>query len=321
MENNKHRSLLIQLFASFIIFTGLSVPVKSWAQGTFYYLVAGSFKNFETATDMVNSLKTKGYNPQVLFPTNNSSKYRVSVYHSLNKKEVAAYATNLQKTDRAAKSYWVLELSNEEVAQEDLSSSKVKKRDLKENKKKDLGIDPNATSYHLVRGSMKTFEAAQEVVETLEERGYEPYLIFPAKTGDSYRIAVFASNNRKEVEAYANLLKKRGEPSGWILEEEPGLKSTLNTPISNANSRLMASESGATYHLIGGSFTHFEQASEYSESAKALGYDPLIMFPEPGKFNSFRVSIYRSTNKSDVVTYNKSITNSGKKGGWIYEQK
>ncbi|MEZ4849397.1 MAG: hypothetical protein R3B93_12425 [Bacteroidia bacterium] len=91
--------------------------------------------------------------------------------------------------------------------------------------------------------------------------------------------------------------------------------------ISNANSRLMASESGATYHLIGGSFTHFEQASEYSESAKALGYDPLIMFPEPGKFNSFSVSIYRSTNKSDVVTYNKSITNSGKKGGWIYEQK
>ncbi|MEZ4849396.1 MAG: hypothetical protein R3B93_12420 [Bacteroidia bacterium] len=61
---------------------------------------------------------------------------------------------NLQKTDRAAKSYWVLELSDEE-ALEDLSSSKVKKRDLKENKKKDLGIDPNATSYHLVRGSMK----------------------------------------------------------------------------------------------------------------------------------------------------------------------
>jgi cell division septation protein DedD len=326
MKKDKHRSQFIQILILTFLLSGFSFPVKTVAQETFYYLIAGSFKNFETASDLVTSLKTKGYSPQVLFPPTSTDKYRVSIYHSLNKNEVATYAANLKKKDRATKSYWVLELSNADVADSGVTSEKVKKRDIKraekeKNKnKKDLGIDPNATSYHLVRGSMQNFEAANEVVETLAERGYEPYLIFPAETGGAYRISVFASNNRKEVEAYANLLKKRGEPAGWILEEEPGLKSTLNTPISSGSSRRVAGD-GATYHLIGGSFKRFEQASTFADEAKAMGYDPLIMFPDEGNSGSFRVSIYRSTNRTDVVTYNNSIKNQGKKGGWIYEQK
>ena len=321
MKENKHRLSASKRLLLAALFTLLILPIQSFSQGNFYYLIAGSFNNFERASEMVISLKSKGYSPQILFPTENSAKYRVSVYHSLNKQEVATYSSNLKKSDRGARSFWVYELSNEGTTRS-VAGTKVKKRDLRQSKKKakkDLGVDPNSETYHLVRGSMKSFEAAQEVVETLETKGYEPYLIFPKTTGGSYRIAVFASNDRKEVEAYANLLKKRNEPGGWILREDPGLKSTLNTP-TNINARL-ASNSGATYHLIGGSFKRFEQASAYADAAKADGYDPLIMFPEEGKFNSFRVSIYRSTNKTEVASYNNSVKNQGKKGGWIYEQK
>ena len=184
MKENKHRFPALKKFLFSTLFILFLLPVRSYSQGNFYYLIAGSFNNFETASEMVLSLKSKGYSPQILFPAENSKKYRVSIYHSLNKKEVASYAESLKKTDRGARSFWVYELSNQGTTRS-VAGTKVKKRDLKKSQKKakkDLGVNPNAETYHLIRGSMQSFDAAQQVVETLEEKGYEPYLIFP-KTG------------------------------------------------------------------------------------------------------------------------------------------
>ncbi|MDX2246671.1 MAG: SPOR domain-containing protein [Bacteroidia bacterium] len=328
MLKNKHKAkngitgILAAIFmAGFFLFH----PVKIQAQQEMFYLIAGSFDSFETASEMVTSLKTKGFNPLVIFPDVTSKKYRVSVYHSLNRKEVESFSTALKAKDKNTKSFWIFSQQDPTFAQAQTTrstdSGDSNKRVKKDEKKKKVKLDQTKPVYHLIRGSVNSFETAQEQANALTAKGYEPYILFPTGNQTGYRVSVYASNDREEVQAYSDLLKKKGESSGWILEEKPGTsqKSTLGVPMA-AQARISAGE-GLTYHLIGGSYKGFDQASEYADKMKAKGYDPLIMFPELGKYDSFRVSVFRSTDKNAVTLFNQSMIKKGEKGGWVYEQK
>lgn len=310
------------LTTAFMVSFTLLFSFRSQAQQGNHYLIAGSFDTFETASEMVASLKTKGYNPLIIFPDGSTKKYRVSVYHSLNKQEVESFSSGLKAKDKNTKAYWVY--SQQDPASMATRSSEVadsNKRVKKEDKKKKAKIDNSKPVYHLIRGSVNSFESAQEQVATLAAKGYEPYIIFPSGAQTGYRISVYASNEKEEVEAYSDLLKKKGEATGWIFEEKPGSKVTSTLGAKTATQARISAGEGPTYHLIGGSYKGFDQASEYADQMKAKGYDPLIMFPELGKYDSFRVSVFRSTDKTEVTSFNQSMVSKGEKAGWVYEQK
>ncbi|MEZ4826607.1 MAG: SPOR domain-containing protein [Bacteroidia bacterium] len=302
----------------------LAFPAISRAQQEMHYLIAGSFDSFETASEMVTSLKSKGYNPLIIFPSGESKKYRVSVYYSLNKQEVESFSSGLKAKDKNTKSFWVYSQQDPAAAAVATRSSEAdnsNKRVKKEEKKKKVKLDQSQPVYHLVKSSVNSFESAQEQVSTLSAKGYEPYIIFPSGGQSGYRVSVYASNDREEVQAYSGLLKKKGEPAGWILEETPGNKVTTTLGAKTSTMARISAGEGSTYHLIGGSYKGFDQASAYADAMKAKGYDPLIMFPELGKYDSFRVSVFRSTDKNEVTQFNQSMVNKGEKGGWIFEQK
>lgn len=314
MKNRKDSSPKRLFFA---LVLGMLLMTPGWALAQeVHHLIAGSFKDFETAGEMVTSLKMKGYSPLVIFPDATTKKYRVSVYNSLSRTEVDAFAESLKAKDRSTKSYWI-------YSQQDPTAMATRGQDDSSNKRKakkgKVKLDHEAPVYHLIKSSMNSFEAAQESVDALSAKGYEPYIIFPSAAQTGYRVSVYASNDRDEVQAYSNLLKKKGEAAGWIYQEMPGTDVTSTLGVATSSTARMPSASGKTYHLIGGSFKNFDQASEYANDMKAKGYDPLIMFPELGKFDTFRVSVYRSTNRSEVNSYNQSMKSKGDKGGWVFE--
>ncbi|MEM9987830.1 MAG: SPOR domain-containing protein, partial [Bacteroidota bacterium] len=74
-----------------------------------------------------------------------------------------------------------------------------------------------------------------------------------------------------------------------------------------------------TFHLIAGSFNRFDQASEFSSALRSKGYSPLIIFPETGISETFRVSVYQSTLRAKVDEF-KVKFNQGGGSAWVYTQ-
>lgn len=277
----------------------LLIPSLSFGQGSYYHLIAGSYKNFNAASESAQALKAKKYNPLILFPSGDTEHFRVSIYHSLDKQEVQGYVSQLKKAGINSKSFWIL-------TQQDPAGTVS--QGVSRSNSKLPGTNTNigdGTNFHLISGTYQQFENANQAVTALQTQGFEPYIIFPTLSTNSYRVSVYASNNRKEVESYSNMLKKRGKNPGWIYAEEPGVTTSLGSSTSLAPNRV-AGPSNATYHLIGGSYQDFTQADQFSQRMRAKGFDPLIMFPGPGQGDRFRVSVYRSTNKNEVAVFQRN---------------
>lgn len=306
-------SCTLFLMGLFVAFTPSSAMGQS--QNTeYYHLIAGSFNDFNSAAQMVKSLKTKGYNPVILFPNETANKYRVSVHHSLNRDDVVTFSKGARK--QGGSSFWILTQKDPKAA--------AQKQIASVSRGQDANLSTSTTGlvsdahYHVIMGSLQDIQAANRAVEALKKKGYEPYILYTPGETASYRVSVFQGDDREEVDKYFSWLKKSGNKTAWIYEDKSSTSSALNIPVSGAK---LAPGTSSTYHFIGGSYKRFEQASEYAEKMKAKGMAPLIMFPEIGISETFRVSLFRSTTKADVAAFKSSAEKSGKAKGWILEQK
>lgn len=286
------------------------------AQQAYYHLIAGSFDEFSAASKMVSTLKAKGSNPVMLFPGEGSERYRVSVFQSLNRAEVGAYHQTLKRQGEG-KNYWILSL-NPQANRKSTANMRTSGQP--------VPTDGTGNIYHLIVGSFDSFGAADRSVTALEEQGYEPYVIMPGGQIDHYRVSVYRSMDREEIETYSNLLRKRGKKNGWIYEEEPGTTTTFDQPMASNNARLTPgaeirapSANDKTYHLIAGSFERFDQASKFADAMRNQGYNPFIMFPEMSDGETFRVSVYQSTQRNRVEAFKQNLAQQGTKG-WIFTQ-
>lgn len=281
------------------------------AQGAYYHLVAGSFDNFQSAKELAEVLKEKNMEPLILFPQGDSKYYRVSVYHGLDRKVVKDYS----KTLKSSKSYWIL--TQKDPAADAAASASASPTLPETANIRKAAPDPDAQTFHLVVSSFKTFNSANAEVQRLTGQGFKPYVIYPGGGSSTYRVSLYTSQDRKEVETYSSMLKRRGKNPGWVFTEKPG--TTTTKAIAGSEARLAPGQS-TTFHLVGGSFSNFTKASAYAEEMRGKGFDPLIMFPDPNGDDSFRVSIYRSTQRSKVTAYQQGLAKQGKSKGWIFEQ-
>jgi cell division septation protein DedD len=284
---------------SFLVLIFCCAALALQAQTAQFHLIAGSFDTFQTASDFAGGLKgANGMNPQVLMPDASTPKYRVSVYHSSNRTEVQSFQNSL-KGKGLGKGYWVL-------AQQGAATSVAAAS------RPATGAASGKPVYHLIVSSFDDLGPANEALKTLRAEGFTPYLLYPKGKEKTYRVSVYQADNKREVQSFSSFLKKRGKPAGWVYEEPAGAAASVP---AGANAR-MAAPGAATYHLIGGSFARFDQASEYANTVRPLGYDPLILFPEATDGGKFRVSLYRSTSRTEVEAYKKQMNNTT---AWVLE--
>ncbi|MEM7658682.1 MAG: SPOR domain-containing protein [Bacteroidota bacterium] len=315
----------------------LALPAeKLFAQNAYYHLIAGSYDDFPSAKTYAETLKARNYNSLVLFPTLDSKNYRVSVYHSANKGDVQGYWTQLKKAGINAKSFWIL-------TQQPVGATATAVGTAPQVRVAD-GSLRGAGTYHLISGSFQQYDKAEEAKAAMAAQGFNSNVLFPDSKDGSYRVSIYRSPNRKEVETYSSMLKKRGKNPGWILLDDGTVSSTSsvarvsNTSAVTTGGKIMLGPKGGsatstapasrvavsnvTYHLIGGSYKNFNQANNFSESLKAKGFDTLIMFPEPGVSSAFRVSTYRSNDKAQVTAFQRNVeAQQLLKKTWVYEQR
>lgn len=279
--------------------------------GAYYHLINGSFAKFEDASAQVNLLKQQGYNPVVLFPSDDSKHYRVSIYHSLDQNEVRQFASQAKKQGKP--SGWVLTLTDPSSA-----SIAAVKGSTSATARTAAPTPTTPGNYHLIVGSFAEFDQADALVMSLAQQGYEPYVIFPQGSEKAFRVSVYNSQDRGEIEAYTAMMKKRGKEKGWIYEEKDPAPNTLATNFRVAT---RGGDAVETFHLIGGSFQRYDQASAYAEEARKTGHSPTILFPNMTGSDRYRVSLYSSDKKAEITRYRKQLEKEGKPAGWIYEKK
>ncbi|MDX1908622.1 MAG: SPOR domain-containing protein [Bacteroidia bacterium] len=292
---------------AFGLLLGLTTPAVLQAQAQYHYLIAGSFNDFEAANQLSSALKIKGFTPAILFPGPASPKYRVSVYQAVNKVEVESF----QRSRGAdASKFWILSVS-------DPASTASQNRVTTPVSAPTASKTPAAatsrgktTTYHLVVASFAEASGAMTGVANLRNQGFTPYVIYPDATNGNFRVSVYKATDKKEIQTYANMLKKRGKTPGIIVEETlPFTTSTQAATLSGAD---------VTFHLIGGSYKTYDQAREYAEGMKAKGYKTFILLPENGMGSNYRVSVFWSVSKAEVESYKKQ---KGLKTAWVLEQR
>ncbi len=187
-------------------------------------------------------------------------------------------------------------------------------------------LNAQSDYHHLILGSFKTFDKASEALSQVEQvTGRQPVILFPEKIGGWYRVSVYQSVNRAEVESYSQSLQRQGKSKGWILSLNPvpettrGTSSATNTNRRTANPGMVSSPSETTYHLIAQSYTTYEAAQEGVADLQAKGMEPYVLFPT-GPIQAYRVSVYAADNREEVNSYKRMLNLSGITGSWIHEE-
>lgn len=316
----QHSGLVRKSFLT-IVFAGLSVSMLL-AQDHYHHLIMGSYKTFEKATEaMPTIMETTGRQPTVLFPQASSDWFRISAYQSVNRAEVEGFSREMARNGKPKG--WILTL-----APVTRSTMRNSPQGLQQNSNQRIAGTSIAAAqngdarYHLIVGSFQTYEKASEALVEYEDKGLEPYIVFPVGEVKAYRISVYVADNREEVASYSNMLSRSGMQKGWIFEEAG--TTTSQSPLAGntrSNARLASANTsattGAVYHLIGGSFKRYDDATSYMDAARTFGGVPQILWPEDGEQENFRVSIISSSNRSEVEAFKRQLEARGLQAGWI----
>lgn len=283
------------------------------AQTSYHHLVMGSYKTFEKASQAMSQIEqVSGSKSVVLFPDSESDWYRVSAYQSVNRAEVEGFSRALQRQGKPKG--WILTLSPETAVTR--SASQI--TDQNASRRVATATSSSSSRFHLIMGSFQTYEKAGEAMTSLTEKGLEPYVVFPTGDVQAYRVSVYTADDRSEVQAYSTMLARSGHSGAWILEESSNVtsQSVIGTaPGSNAR---VATTSGATYYLIGGSFKRYDEATEYMDAARSMGATPEILWPANGEQGNFRVSLKSSTNRAEVAAFKQQLEARGNNATWIF---
>ncbi len=291
----------------------LTIGSAAFGQQAYYHLIVSSKSTLEEADAVAKAFKVPGValSPTILFPAEGEKWYRVSACQSTQRADVEAISRQL--VAKGKPKGWILTQSVAQRGEASRASTAPAAQ-----RSAAPQTDANVR-YHLVVGSHPSFEVAQVQVDQLTSKGMEPYVVFPMGEISAFRVSVFNSANKREIDAYAARLRQRyPSMNNWILEEQ-ATSSTLNPALSQRVSRPAgtATAGATTYYLVGGNFARYDQASDFAEASRAYGAQPRILVPDQGQQGNFRVSLWESTSKSEVEAYQQRLVQRGLPGGWI----
>ena len=181
----------------------------------------------------------------------------------------------------------------------------------------------SGNSYYLVVGSFNSYESALSGKVRIEAKYNRPAeLLLPDSRDRSsrYRVSIYRSSNRAEVNQVSSSFKRKGMDGGWILSmSKPAVPSAVMRG-SGATQRLSessASRNGLpTYYVITGSFKTYEQADRDRLKKIEDGFDAEILFPEK-EGGTYKVSVLPSSTKKMAQTYSALLKRRGT-SNWIY---
>lgn len=281
-----------------------------FSQTSYHHLVMGSYKTFEKASKAMTQIEqVSGSKSVVLFPDSESDWYRVSAYQSVNRAEVEGFSRSLQSQGKPKG--WILTLNSAPTVMRSVASS------ADENSGRRVASTASGSRYHLVMGSFQTYEKAEEELVSLKSKGLEPYIVFPTGNVQAYRVSVYTADDRSEVQAYSSMLGRSGHGGAWILEESANATSQSAIGTNTRSNARVTTSTGATYHLIGGSFKRYDEATEYMDAARSMGATPEILWPANGEQGNFRVSLKSSENRAVVDAFKQQLESSGNNSTWV----
>lgn len=283
------------------------------AQTSYHHLVMGSYKTFEKASQAMPQIeRVSGSQAVVLFPDSESDWYRVSAYQSVNRAEVEGFSRALQRQGKPKG--WILTLSPSSTA---VTRSSSQPSDQSSGRRMASSAAGSSSRFHLIMGSFQTYEKAEEAMLSLKSKGLEPYIVFPTGNVQAYRVSVYTADDRSEVQAYSTMLGRSGHSGAWILEEASSATSQSAIGATSRSNARVATNSGVTYHLIGGSFKRYDEATEYMDAARAMGATPEILWPANGEQGNFRVSLKSSKNRAEVDAFKQQLEARGNSSIWV----
>lgn len=282
------------------------------AQTSYHHLVMGSYKTFEKASQAMSQIEqVSGSKSVVLFPDSESDWYRVSAYQSVNRAEVEGFSRSLQSQGKPKG--WILTLNSSTAVTRSAAQSTAQNS----GRRMASTTASGSSRFHLVMGSFQTYEKAEEELVSLKSKGLEPYIVFPTGNVQAYRVSVYTAGDRSEVQAYSTMLGRSGHSGAWILEESANTTSQSVIGANAASNARVATSSGATYHLIGGSFKRYDEATEYMDAARSMGATPEILWPANGEQGNFRVSLKSSKNRAEVDAFKQQLESGGNNSTWV----
>jgi hypothetical protein len=292
------------------------------AQG-YYYLIGGSYSDLASAQRAVSAMQNNNLNPVLLPPSGNENNYRISLYQSGNRQEVTIYQQNLKKQGKP--NGWILEmyptrqLDPASVSRGGSTGSMAASESTPELPLPSQGtnIRTGESRFHLIIDSFKSQQQANAALQKYAGDGFQPYLVIPPDAPGQYRISVYEATNRREIDAYAKMLNRKGYKKGWIYTEEPGTISGLENARLGGSSKATVNQ---TYYIIGASYKDFVEADAYAQQARSQGLDPFILFPEQTDSEYFRVSVFQTNDQAQATRFKENMRKQGTKA-WTFVAK
>ena len=322
-EHLKKMGLLILFFSvfSFYSFTQVVVTAPS------YHLIVASYKSFEAANNFAEVLQQKGLQAYIVFPKPGGNAYRVSIFGSQDRALVQDYKAQVRNSYDG----WIY---FQDVDIPPSSPTQSPRTNLNPNPRRDLSISQPASGfmYYLILGSYDTYEAAQKKADALRLNKYEPDILLPTKNSPKYRVYVYATGDKREIEAYTQRLKKVNRESGWIYEQpiemmafenglpEPNFASRgQEQPIQEGNfAQPQPTKVTFNFYLIAASFKKLKQAQTFSQELIRDGFSPLILATNE-ESGYYRVSVYQAYSRDEVQYYANQLRKIQGRKYWIYQ--
>lgn len=187
------------------------------------------------------------------------------------------------------------------------------------------------TYYHAVTGSYQSEQSAAAQLLLLEQKGMKGVLLFPSKEGEAYRISVFQSLYKEEVEKQVKELQKKGYKKAWVYAQtgakpavaaQPAGKTTkpADKPAASPTARVgqqpslpvpsspyqPSISSGMVNYLVVGSAKKKEEAEAIQARLVTEGYKTYLLNPEKTA-GMYRVAVIRHEDKNAVAAYQAKV--------------
>jgi len=299
-----------------------------------YHLIVSSYTTFESANNYVEVLHQQGLQAYIVFPNPGGSTYRVSIFGAKDRNLVE----NFQAQMKGRISGWIFfqEGNHPPNTSQPVFVGEEQPSDIRSRRFISPAQAPGGYMYYFILGSFDTYAAAENKARELAQNKYEPDILLPTVEIPKYRVYVYATGDRAEIEAYADRLAKTNREKGWIYTQpvvrmayenglpEPNtgirgnLPGTVPPQAKPAAPGLQPPQVNYTYYLIAGSFKKLSQAQVFADRLLTEGFSPLILTP-PQNTGAYRVSIYHTYSREEVDYFAQQLKNT--KGGtyWIYQ--
>lgn len=281
-----------------LTFAGPKYSVANLESDTLYYLIAGSYRTLASAKTASKHYLDQGLTPEILFPHDSKRFYRLSISQATQRFQLEKTAQNLQQLYPDLQT-WIFTKIDEHTSRSVPSIS--------------TQTEISGSQFFLIISSYLEYDAAYEQASTLAEQGYEPMILLPSPTEERFRVSVYRTFHKPEIEAYSAMLKRQGRYPGWILQTDPQQEVLAYSTALNAE---LQQPQYSRFHLIAASFTDQRSALNYIQQMLDMGLEAYLLAPQPeakGK-RLYRVSLSQSENRSQLETYAQTLRSDPTRG-------